>query len=593
MADAPPLDLDEAEIVVNKVDTIASFRAPDRNANQIKLEEHFSNLGPSTPENLVHQLETRICDHTIQQLHDAVKPIVSYGVHWANHQLYKKAIKENQAFLSALSNRGLRKYEANVEEKKQQKQDKEQKKAEGSSSHPQGNSQKETKQEAPKAAPFAEQARKEFEEGDPVTLSHMRVAGNCLSERPIHMYDANGKLLEAIGNYKSGEPIALRLVTDTKGNLSHIEPINLTDDQRKQHDSLDHTQNDCGLNALFVHLPKEKQAQVGDARGMRNFCADHMRKNPQRYDGLFKYEMRLSQMDPAQVPRAGCMEERLERQFGNDPNDTLFRHSLWMHNPDYQSAEWLCEAAKEQGDIESAQKWSQLCDTIAVEESERIKAEAPRTLFRGIMHMGQLASIFFGNPPAFRGFSMGLKGEQIFSDDLLREHVKNREMAGVWERGQDHLPLWGPVRNSARSLARKEYIRSILHAADFELDARLIRDLKGCSKPGGGGAVATKIPSQVKNILKNPESFKGAPAKNAMMEIDKHVPPHWIRDTARKGRGVRWYDPKNKGNSIMVEYGNKKSKDPTGLHKGPYLRITKNGEEIRVPLETNPVLMTE
>ena len=78
-----------------------------------------------------------------------------------------------------------------------------------------------------------------------------------------------------------------------------------------------------------------------------------------------------------------------------------------------------------------------------------------------------------------------------------------------------------------------------------------------------------------------------------MMEIEKQIPAGWIKSTLKKGRGIRWVHPDNKGESIMIEFGNRASKDPTGLHRGPYIRVTKHGKEIRVPLEDNPALNVE
>ncbi len=316
MSDAPPLDLDEAEIVVNNVDNISSFRAPDRNANQIKLEEHFSNLGLSTPENLVHQIETRICEATIQELNDAVKPIGSYGVSWVNNKLYEKANKENQAFLNTLSARGLQRYaedEQEKQDKKRKKQEKKQrqrpkraeekKQEEASSNKQKGNKQSETQKANNKETAFAEQQRKVFEEGEPLTLGHMAVASYHL-EMPVHVFDEKGQLLKVIGSYKPGEPIALSMILNQNGDLAHIEPLHLTDAQREQYESLDHTQNDCMLNALFVHLPKEKQDEFRDVQGYRKDC----RGRSKLYGNslLLLREEQLRQLAPAEVPQVGA-----------------------------------------------------------------------------------------------------------------------------------------------------------------------------------------------------------------------------------------------------------------------------------------------
>ncbi|WP_419241539.1 hypothetical protein [Cardinium endosymbiont of Nabis limbatus] len=94
-----------------------------------------------------------------------------------------------------------------------------------------------------------------------------------------------------------------------------LNPLNLTPEQIKQYEQLDHTKNDCALNALFVHLPKATQEQLGDTKGMRKACADRMNEQPKLYNDLFKYQEKLRQLDPTEVPRVGWVSEWFNKEY--------------------------------------------------------------------------------------------------------------------------------------------------------------------------------------------------------------------------------------------------------------------------------------
>ena len=53
-------------------------------------------------------------------------------------------------------------------------------------------------------------------------------------------------------------------------------------------------------------------------------------------------------------------------------------------------------------------------------------------------------------------------------------------------------------------------------------------------------------------------------------------------------KGVRFLNPDRPGEAIMIELGWPNAKDP--LHAGPYVRISRDGKIIRIPLEGNPTL---
>jgi hypothetical protein len=56
----------------------------------------------------------------------------------------------------------------------------------------------------------------------------------------------------------------------------------------------------------------------------------------------------------------------------------------------------------------------------------------------------------------------------------------------------------------------------------------------------------------------------------------------------RTGNGIRFADPSRPGDQVRIMPGNPRAPDP--LHQGPYVEISKNGRETRIPLRGNPVL---
>ena len=106
----------------------------------------------------------------------------------------------------------------------------------------------------------------------------------------------------------------------------------------------------------------------------------------------------------------------------------------------------------------------------------------------------------------------------------------------------------------------------------------------------GGLRATTTISTKTKDILVNPEAFRGASMDTVLIEIERQVPADWIRSSINKGEGIKWVHPANKGGSVMLELGDITATDVTGLHKGLYLRVTRHGKVTRVPLEGNPAL---
>lgn len=56
----------------------------------------------------------------------------------------------------------------------------------------------------------------------------------------------------------------------------------------------------------------------------------------------------------------------------------------------------------------------------------------------------------------------------------------------------------------------------------------------------------------------------------------------------KKGEGIKFSNPNKRGEMILLEKGWPGATDP--LHAGPYMRISRDGQIIRIPLEGNPTL---
>ena len=88
----------------------------------------------------------------------------------------------------------------------------------------------------------------------------------------------------------------------------------------------------------------------------------------------------------------------------------------------------------------------------------------------------------------------------------------------------------------------------------------------------------------VRRSLETPESLRGA----SEAEVRALIPDGWEPRPLKKGEGTRYLNPDRPSEAIMIERGWPGAADP--LHSGPYVRISRNGEIVRIPLEGNPVL---
>ena len=85
--------------------------------------------------------------------------------------------------------------------------------------------------------------------------------------------------------------------------------------------------------------------------------------------------------------------------------------------------------------------------------------------------------------------------------------------------------------------------------------------------------------------LDDPDSLRGADPK----EVEKLIPPDWVKSETKGEGGFRYANPKAKGEQIRIMPG--KTHDPTPAKQGPYMRISKNGKvSDPIPLKGNPTL---
>ncbi|MHB8858103.1 MAG: RHS repeat domain-containing protein [Thermoleophilia bacterium] len=100
----------------------------------------------------------------------------------------------------------------------------------------------------------------------------------------------------------------------------------------------------------------------------------------------------------------------------------------------------------------------------------------------------------------------------------------------------------------------------------------------------GLGLEGSEICFNTSISIDNPESLWGA----SWDDVESQIPKDWERMPLRKGEGVRYLNPKKPGEAIYLEKGTPVADDP--LHRGPYIKISRNGSVVRIPLEGNPAL---
>ena len=87
--------------------------------------------------------------------------------------------------------------------------------------------------------------------------------------------------------------------------------------------------------------------------------------------------------------------------------------------------------------------------------------------------------------------------------------------------------------------------------------------------------------------LRDPSTLRGAtPA-----EVRRLIPDDWVEKPLKKGAGVRFGDPKRPGDMLAIEAG--VPGHPDHVHSGPYVKFSRNGKTVRIPLLGNPALEGE
>ena len=102
------------------------------------------------------------------------------------------------------------------------------------------------------------------------------------------------------------------------------------------------------------------------------------------------------------------------------------------------------------------------------------------------------------------------------------------------------------------------------------------------------GVVAKIFFGDPKRSLDDLESLEGASLK----EIDELIPNNWVRTplNPKRGIGTKYENPARIGEQIIVNQGYPKSTGGDLIHRGPYLRVSRDGVVHRIPLQGNPTL---
>ena len=88
------------------------------------------------------------------------------------------------------------------------------------------------------------------------------------------------------------------------------------------------------------------------------------------------------------------------------------------------------------------------------------------------------------------------------------------------------------------------------------------------------------LPAEGQNRADSPKRTQMATDYEKLLigaERPRQVPPDWRGEALPNGRGWRWFNPKNRGDSVRIYRGDPKASPPS---EGPYVVVTKNGEVI-------------
>jgi hypothetical protein len=136
-------------------------------------------------------------------------------------------------------------------------------------------------------------------------------------------------------------------------------------------------------------------------------------------------------------------------------------------------------------------------------------------------------------------------------------------------------------------MARFSTAAKALRGPFKKLIAKLVVNLKKVlvKKPGTRKYPAPPAAKDaVERDLRDLTTLRGATPE----EVRRLVPRDWVEKPLKKGEGVSFGDPKRPGDMIAIESGVPGHSDP--VHAGPYVKVSRNGHTVRIPLLGNPAL---
>jgi hypothetical protein len=121
--------------------------------------------------------------------------------------------------------------------------------------------------------------------------------------------------------------------------------------------------------------------------------------------------------------------------------------------------------------------------------------------------------------------------------------------------------------------------------------AELIQALKKRLTGHGGEGTGPKAPGQPPKKIGGPKEFDSAELKGLTPdEIVARIPDDWQQRPSKRGGGVVYADPHNRGRQIRLMPGYPPGSRLDPLTLGPYAEVCQNGVTKKVPLFGNPTL---
>jgi hypothetical protein len=135
-------------------------------------------------------------------------------------------------------------------------------------------------------------------------------------------------------------------------------------------------------------------------------------------------------------------------------------------------------------------------------------------------------------------------------------------------------------------MARFSTAAKALRGPFKKLVAKLALKLKKVliKSPGKRSYPASGPRKVIERDLRDPSSLRGATPD----EVRRLIPEDWVERPLRKGDGVRFLDQRRKGDAVEIEPGVPGHLDL--VHRGPYVKVSRNGKVERIPLQGNPML---